>query len=175
MQAIKRAAGVTAAHLWRRAQDVEPRLGSVRVLFKRYRGPKIQEKRVEVSKALFQRSPKDLMSATYVDEATIHIRKPPVTKGIALKGEHLISEIPLEIAAGIPDLYLIHTDCKNQNSAFLEQKLASLVRGLAIRCVMSAMAKCLQRHQVTGSIATLAFARKSSDHNIILHRLSPSF
>ena len=104
MQEIKRATGVNAAHLWRRAQDVEPRLGSVRVLFKRYRGPKIQGKRVEVSKALFQRSPKDLMSATYVDEATIHIRKPPVTKGIALKGEHLISEIPLEIAAGIPDL-----------------------------------------------------------------------
>ena len=70
---------------------------------------------------------------------------------------------------------MIHTDCKNQNSAFLEQKLASLVRGLAIQCVPSAMAKSLQRYQVTGSIATLAFARVSSEHEIILHRLSPSF
>ena len=104
LQEIKRTTGVTDEHLWRRAQEVEPRLGSVRVLFKRYRGPKIRDERLRLAKALFQRSADDFMSATYVDEATIHIRKPPVTKGIALKGEHLISEIPLAIAAGMPDL-----------------------------------------------------------------------
>jgi len=104
LQEIKRATGVSTEHLWRRAKEVEPRLGSVRVLFKRYRGPKIQGARVKIAKVLYQRRADDFMSATYLDEATIHIRKPPVTKGIALKGGHLVSEIPLEIAAGIPDL-----------------------------------------------------------------------
>lgn len=96
--------GVTSAHLWRRARNINPKLKIQKVLFKPPLPPKVQDARVKIAKKLYQRPQRDFEGATFMDETTLPVLKLTSGSAIGEKGEYIVQPTYLVVGVGTPDL-----------------------------------------------------------------------